>query len=244
MTKANVASIETKGNQTFVLPVPKHRNINEYVRESQLLLWIWRMISEISCFDYEQYLRDGVILCQLIETLAPSPQGSEPRPMTGGDHKRVKHDNIVRFLDSCRTFGLHDDELFDVEDLLSMQDIPRVTRCLYSLGKHAAEKFGKPELGKPYDEWLDEQLKGDQLVDNFNRRSGMPMGDDLYVAHVNTSWLKDRLEKRRAAAAAAIHRPPREPLVQRTSSKPISELKALFAENENKEEIISTINAQ
>lgn len=99
-------------------------------------------------------------------------------------------------------------------------------------------------MGKPYDEWLDEQLKGDQLVDNFNRRSGMPMGDDLYVAHVNTSWLKDRLEKRRAAAAAAIHRPPREPLVQRTSSKPISELKALFAENENKEEIISTINAQ
>lgn len=64
------------------------------------------------------------------------------------------------------------------------------------------------------------------------RRSGMPIGDDLYVSHVNTTWLKDRLEKRKAAAAAAIQRPPREPLIQRTSSKPLKEIQSRFVEGQ------------
>ena len=83
-------------------------------------------------------------------------------------------------------------------------------------------------MGIPYDEWLEEQLS--RPVESSVRRSGMPTGEDLYVSHVNTTWLKDRLEKRRAAAAAAIQRPPREPLVQRTPSKPLTELKSIFVE--------------
>jgi len=227
MAKSGSPTAKSGGKVTaHCLPVPKHRSINAYVQESQLLLWIWRVISEISCLDYEQYLRDGVILCQLMEVLAPDAFGGQPRPVSGGENKQPKRDNIQRFLDSCRASGLADDDLFEVEDLLSMQDIPRVTKSLYRLGKHAAEKYGKPELGKPYDEWLEEQLSGP--VESTGRRSGMPVGDDLYVSHVNTAWLKERLDKRRVAAAAAIKRPPREPLVQRTASKPLSELKTAF----------------
>ncbi|KAH9395334.1 hypothetical protein TYRP_020899 [Tyrophagus putrescentiae] len=230
MTKANPATSNSEKNQQApCLPVPKHRSINEYVRESQFLLWIWKVIAEISCIDYEQYLRDGVILCQLIETLAP-PASS--RPLTGGDDKRAKRENIQHFLDSCKAYGMAETELFEVEDLLSMQDIPKVTRCLYALGKHAAEKFGKPELGTPYDEWLTSQLSG--LTESPVRRNGMPTGDDLHVSHVNTNWLKDRLERSKAKAAAAIHRPPKEPILQRTPSKPLSELKAMLVQSGEK----------
>lgn len=71
---------------------------------------------------------------RLIETLAPPSSGS--RPLTGGDDKRVKRQNIQQFLDSCKAYGMPESELFEVEDLLSMQDIPKVTRCLFALGKH------------------------------------------------------------------------------------------------------------
>lgn len=71
---------------------------------------------------------------RLIETL--SPPSSASRPLTGGDDKRVKRQNIQRFLDSCKAYGMPESELFEVEDLLSMQDIPKVTRCFYALGKH------------------------------------------------------------------------------------------------------------
>lgn len=70
---------------------------------------------------------------RLIEALAPS---NTSRPLTGGEDKRQKRENIERFLASCRAYGLSPEELFEVEDLLSMQDIPRVTKCLYTLGKH------------------------------------------------------------------------------------------------------------
>lgn len=75
---------------------------------------------------------------RLIQTLAPA--GEVARSLSGGDNKRTKQNNIQQFLDSCRTFGLSDDELFEVEDLLSMQDIPRVTKCLFNLGKLVISK--------------------------------------------------------------------------------------------------------
>lgn len=56
-------------------------------------------------------------------------------PLEKGDDKKVKAENIRKFLECCRQFGLNDDQLFNVEDLLSMLDLPRVTKCLYTLGK-------------------------------------------------------------------------------------------------------------
>lgn len=56
----------------------------------------------------------------------------------------------------------------------------------------------------------------------------MPTGDDLFVSHVNIGWLKDRLDRSKASAAAAIRRPPQEPILQRAPSKSLTELKAML----------------
>lgn len=90
------------------------------------------------------------------------------------------------------------------------------------LVSQASDKLVSPKLGKPYDQWLDERIS------NFNRRNGLPIGDDLYVSHVNTEWLKQKLERRKAISGLSVQRPPREPLVQRTPSKPLNELRAIF----------------
>lgn len=97
-------------------------------------------------------------------------------------------------------------------------------------------------MGKPYDEWLSEklyqnQINADSIVrigsSNMYRRAGMPLGDDVLVSHVDTEWVKKRLDRRKEIDAKNIKRPPRDPLVQRTSSKPLAELKAIFNNTNN-----------
>ncbi len=88
---------------------------------------------EVLPHSHSILLSSRLYALRLIETLAP-PASS--RPLTGGDDKRAKRENIQHFLDSCKAYGMAATELFEVEDLLSMQDIPKVTRCLYALGKH------------------------------------------------------------------------------------------------------------
>ncbi|OTF77175.1 Calponin homology (CH) domain containing protein [Euroglyphus maynei] len=232
---------DNDGEMLPCLPMPKPRSDVDYVRESQFLLWLWKMIEEISfSYEYEQYLRDGVILCRLMQNIAPdlfhdAKQTSAKKSLMleKGEDKQEKVKNIRRFLDACRQYGLDDSELFDVEDLLSMMDMPKVTRCLYTLGRYIAEKNGnRPTLGKPYDEWLNEQmnygLNIEHIGSNVRRRQGMPLGDDLLVSHVNTEWLKQRLNANVGKDRRRIRRPPRDPLVQRTPSVPFANLKAIF----------------
>ena len=106
------------------------------------------MIEEISfSYEYEQYLRDGVVLCRLMENVASDLRDNGKQQTSSmkksllekGDDKGKKVENIHRFLDACRQYGLNDTELFDVEDLLSMLDMPKVTRCLYTLGRYVSE---------------------------------------------------------------------------------------------------------
>ncbi|XP_054166640.1 muscle-specific protein 20-like, partial [Oppia nitens] len=155
-----------------------HKRVVENTRESQVLLWIWNILQEISEYDYEQYLRDGVVLCRLMNAVN---KGSIPEPIVAGDNNKQKRLNIENFLKSCTTYGVSSDMLFNVDDLLLLQNIPKVTRCIFALGKLASEKFDGPELGdEPY-----EPLDPKSL-----RRAGMPFGDDIYVAHVNTKDIK------------------------------------------------------
>lgn len=45
------------------------QRVIENARESQVLLWIWKVLDEVSEFDYDQYLRDGVVLCRYISCM-------------------------------------------------------------------------------------------------------------------------------------------------------------------------------
>ncbi|CAG2172002.1 unnamed protein product [Oppiella nova] len=155
-----------------------HKRVVENTRESQVLLWIWNILQEISEFDYEQYLRDGVVLCRLMNAIK---SGAIKGEITSGTNMKQKRENINNFLKACSAYGVAKECLFEVEDLLLLQNIPKVTRCIFALGKLAAENYDGPELGdEPY-----EPLDPKSL-----RRGGMPYGDDIYVAHVNTGDIK------------------------------------------------------
>lgn len=76
-------------------------------------------------------LRDGVILCRVINTLKPGSVGKIQKPWTK-DNQRA---NIQSFLEAARSYGVPDDKLFSVEDLHEKTGIPNVIKTMIFLGK-------------------------------------------------------------------------------------------------------------
>lgn len=64
-----------------------------------------------------------------------------PEDLSSGEDKKVKKENIQRFLTACQAIGLAEEELFEVDDLLSLQNIPRVTKTIYALGQRVSYMF-------------------------------------------------------------------------------------------------------
>ena len=143
-------------------------------RESQILLWIWNCLGENSCFDFDQYVRDGVMFCRLMNYIKPN---SIPGEIKSGGNLKQKRENIVKFLKAIQNYGLSKDLLFEPDDLLLLRNLPKVTRCMFALGKLAEKdsSFKGPYLGaEPYE----------AANKSGRRRGGLPVGDDIYIAHV------------------------------------------------------------
>lgn len=61
--------------------------------------------------------------------------GSIKGDIIAGTDKKQKRNNIERFLTACKAYGVPKETLFEVEDLLFLLNLPKVTRCLFALGK-------------------------------------------------------------------------------------------------------------
>ncbi|CAG9856669.1 unnamed protein product [Phyllotreta striolata] len=116
---------------------------------------------------YEDVIRDGTVLCQLINKLSP---GAVPKINTSGGQFKMM-ENIQNFQNAIKAYGVPDIDVFQTVDLWEKKDIAQVTNTLFSLGrqtyKHA--EWTGPWLGpKPADEnkrdFTDEQLKAGQTI--------------------------------------------------------------------------------
>ncbi|XP_065222456.1 muscle-specific protein 20 [Planococcus citri] len=116
---------------------------------------------------YEDYLRDGVVLCELMNKIAP---GSISKINTsGGDFKMME--NINKFQAACKAYGVADLDTFQTADLWERKDIAQVTTTLFALGRatYKHPEWTGPYLGpKPSDEckrdFSEEQLKAGQSI--------------------------------------------------------------------------------
>ncbi|KAG5881281.1 hypothetical protein JTB14_028660 [Gonioctena quinquepunctata] len=82
--------------------------------EAEVLTWIFGCIGEpVPSGDFEDILRDGVVLCNLINKLAP---GS-------------------RFQAAAKAYGLPQEEIFQTADLFERRNIAQVALSLFALGR-------------------------------------------------------------------------------------------------------------
>ncbi|CAL4066982.1 unnamed protein product, partial [Meganyctiphanes norvegica] len=108
------------------------------VKERYVLIWIYNMVQEASLLDYELFLKDGTILCKLMNRISP---GSIQEDLVSwyGTTQEEHQKNTLLFLKEAETYGIPKEHLFFLEDLNHLRHIPRVTRCIYALAKLAAD---------------------------------------------------------------------------------------------------------
>lgn len=112
--------------------------------EAEAQQWIESVIGErFPPGPYELVLRDGIILCKLMNKLTP---GCIKKINTsGGDYKMM--DNIGQFQKACTSYGVPDVDLFQSTDLWDQKNINLVTQTIFALGRAA---YRHPEWKGPF----------------------------------------------------------------------------------------------
>ncbi|XP_060524804.1 muscle-specific protein 20-like isoform X2 [Cylas formicarius] len=115
----------------------------EQEREAQA--WIEAVIGQRfpPGVPYEYALRDGIILCTLMNRLKP---GIISKINTsGGDYKMM--DNLSQFQKACVKYGVPDVDLFQTTDLWDQKNIALVTTTIFAIGRTC---YKHPEWRGPF----------------------------------------------------------------------------------------------
>ncbi|GJQ83215.1 hypothetical protein Trydic_g18239 [Trypoxylus dichotomus] len=116
---------------------------------------------------YEDVLRDGIFLCQLMNRLRP---GIISKVNTsGGDYKLM--DNLSQFQKACVSYGVPDVDLFQTTDLWDKKNIALVTTTIFAIGRTAYKhpEWKGPWLGpRPSEEhkreFTEQQLRAGEAI--------------------------------------------------------------------------------
>ncbi|XP_037082557.1 muscle-specific protein 20-like [Pollicipes pollicipes] len=93
--------------------------------------------------DYSVTLRDGQVLCKLMNKLPP---GSIKKINTTGTSFKFM-ENINNFQKAMLAYGCSDLDIFQTTDLFDKKDIPAVTNSIFALGR---QTYHHPEWRGPW----------------------------------------------------------------------------------------------
>jgi len=125
------------------MPPVTNRDPNQ---EAEVLQWIEAVLgSKLPDQPFEDVLRDGIVLCNLINKIQP---GSVKKIAAKGTNFQLM-ENIQRFQDAIRKYGVPDQEIFQTADLFERRNLKQVALCLYSLGRVTQKhpEYNGPRLG-------------------------------------------------------------------------------------------------
>ncbi|XP_037926525.1 muscle-specific protein 20-like [Hermetia illucens] len=137
--------------------------------EAQAQQWIETVIGERfpPGVRYEDALRNGIILCKLMNKLAPG--SIQKINVSGGDYKMM--DNISQFQRACTRYGVPDVDLFQSTDLWDYKNIALVTQTIFALGRctYKHPEYRGPHLGpRPAEEnrrdFSEDQLRASEGI--------------------------------------------------------------------------------
>ncbi|XP_019646992.1 PREDICTED: myophilin-like [Branchiostoma belcheri] len=138
-------------------------------KEAEAQAWIEELIGEKfpEGVAYEDALKDGVILCKLINVLVP---GSVKR-INAQKMPFKQMENIGNFLTAVQGYGVPASDLFQTVDLYERRNIPAVTQCFFAMGRVAQTKpgydgpiIGPRQAARNEREFSEEQLRQGEAV--------------------------------------------------------------------------------
>merc|ERR1712038_1392174 len=99
--------------------------------EKEVMAWVEAVMEEpLPKGDYEEVLKDGIVLCKLINKLSP------------GSVKKIKEKGPAFML-------MENVQAFQAADLFEGRNIPQVTLCLYALARQTQKhpEYKGPSMG-------------------------------------------------------------------------------------------------
>jgi len=141
-TRQNLTSkrIENDGgNETGLISSPRGNLLADTSKrdsalEEKVMRWITGILQVEPTTDYEHFIRDGSVLSKVMTSIVFNSVPIEDIDQTGGCNPSF--DRIKSLIREIRRYGVQD--VFEVEDLLELRNIPKVTKCLIQLSKLAA----------------------------------------------------------------------------------------------------------
>ncbi|KAM7538582.1 hypothetical protein Aperf_G00000053549 [Anoplocephala perfoliata] len=139
-------------------------------QEDQALEWIEAItgLKLDRSKPYEDILKDGVVLCKLINGVKP---GSVKKINENSTMAFKIMENISAFLEGIKAYGVPTADLFQTVDLFEKKDIASVTKTIFALGRtcQTHPEFTGPTLGPKLAtenkrEFTEEQLREGQNV--------------------------------------------------------------------------------
>jgi len=131
--------------------------------EQEVLDWISAVLgAPLPPGAFEDVLKDGVVLCNLMNKIQPN--SIKKIQTSGGSFKLME--NIQRFQDAAKKYGVPHEEIFQTADLYERRNIPQVVISLYSLGRITQKhpEYNGPSLGPKmaeadHKEWSEDQQR-------------------------------------------------------------------------------------
>lgn len=112
-------------------------------QEMEVRSWIEAILDmKLQEGTIHEVLKDGVILCQIINKISPTDGCRFPSLSKASF---VQMENISYFIDSARQLGVPDSENFSTVDLFEGKNIKQVMVCLSSLSRNLV-KGGRTDL--------------------------------------------------------------------------------------------------
>ncbi|KAL5255733.1 hypothetical protein ACHWQZ_G011078 [Mnemiopsis leidyi] len=114
-------------------------------QEKQCRAWIEEVVGEalsdqeIGMHHFQHCLKDGQVLCKLLNTL-----NGEPLVKKINTQKMAfkQMENIEQFIKGCKTFGLKDGDIFQTADLYECQNMSQVVATIYAVSSVASSEKG------------------------------------------------------------------------------------------------------
>ncbi|XP_054765226.2 muscle-specific protein 20-like [Lytechinus pictus] len=116
--------------------------------------------------DFQEPLRDGVVLCHLINVISPG----SVKKINSSKMAFKQMENIGNFLTGCENLGINKVDLFQTVDLYESGNIPQVVNGIFALGRKAQKtgyngpRLGPEEATQNKREFTEEQLRAGEGV--------------------------------------------------------------------------------
>lgn len=119
-------------------------------READCAAWVQEVTGdERGDRSFHEWLRDGLVLCQLANAIKPGIIKKVHEDASGHFKQSREMENVSHFICACRDLGVHEKDVFSTVDLYEAKNLKSVQMCLFNLGSASrhVQGFAGPYLG-------------------------------------------------------------------------------------------------